>query len=239
MTTNMKFRVRDEEHSKEIQEALFKEGYTWYPGSMRVQYTDEPFLYASSKYNDVTRDNSSTYFKNSGAKEMFVVNGQIVDKEPLCILHGVPVYEDTVLETRYTSARDKWHGNLSIMNPDPDLDETPLISHLRQGPDTWEKFYRVKPTQEAATQGKKISLDQLIQNVVDDNPGATEIVEVPAEKTDQELPTGLMPARYFQANRIRDILGAMMRYVNVGAEVPEDWLLELIDLLEAGNYVAE
>ena len=41
---NMKFRVKDEEHSKLIQEELFKLGYEW-NGGKRVQYTDKEFLY--------------------------------------------------------------------------------------------------------------------------------------------------------------------------------------------------
>ena len=44
----MKFRVKDAEHSKKIQEALFAEGYNWWSGSkVQPQYLDADFLYAN------------------------------------------------------------------------------------------------------------------------------------------------------------------------------------------------
>jgi hypothetical protein len=41
----MKVRVKNEKHSKKLQKALFKLGYTWIAGA-GVQHTDCPFLYA-------------------------------------------------------------------------------------------------------------------------------------------------------------------------------------------------
>ena len=42
---NMKFRVKDEEHSKQIQEYLFSLGYKWSPLDQKTQYTNARFLF--------------------------------------------------------------------------------------------------------------------------------------------------------------------------------------------------
>ncbi len=42
---NMKFRVKDEEHSKQIQEHLFSLGYRWIGNRNAVVYTDSSFLF--------------------------------------------------------------------------------------------------------------------------------------------------------------------------------------------------
>ena len=44
---NMKFRVKDEEHSKQIQEYLFSLGYKWSSG-YNVKHQDKPFMFANS-----------------------------------------------------------------------------------------------------------------------------------------------------------------------------------------------
>jgi hypothetical protein len=43
---DMKFRVRDAQHSRRIQDALFKLGVKWQGVHAEVAYTDKPFLYA-------------------------------------------------------------------------------------------------------------------------------------------------------------------------------------------------
>ena len=45
---NMKFRVRNEEHSKQIQEALFELGYYWRIYGSEVKHTAATHLYTSS-----------------------------------------------------------------------------------------------------------------------------------------------------------------------------------------------
>ena len=42
---NMKFRVKDEEHSKQIQEYLFSLGYKWSSLDQKTQYTNARFLF--------------------------------------------------------------------------------------------------------------------------------------------------------------------------------------------------
>lgn len=43
----MKFRVESQEHSKQIQEALFALGYYWANGTKGTQNTDKPYLFAN------------------------------------------------------------------------------------------------------------------------------------------------------------------------------------------------
>ena len=45
---DMKFRVRDEEHSKQIQETLFGLGYKWATGEPGVNYTYCQYLYTNN-----------------------------------------------------------------------------------------------------------------------------------------------------------------------------------------------
>lgn len=46
---NMKFRVKDEEHSKQIQEYLFSLGYHWDDRARGVDYTDAVFLFTNRR----------------------------------------------------------------------------------------------------------------------------------------------------------------------------------------------
>ena len=57
----MKFRVDNEEHSRQIQEALFDLGYRWYGGVSSVQYTHNKFLFAEKEGDILRTDNSGTF----------------------------------------------------------------------------------------------------------------------------------------------------------------------------------
>lgn len=62
---NMKFRVRDEEHSKQIQEALFTEGYGWGMGlSKEVDNTYKLYLYTDDD-SDLFYGTQADYFDRS------------------------------------------------------------------------------------------------------------------------------------------------------------------------------
>jgi hypothetical protein len=84
------------------------------------------------------------------------------------------------------------------------------------------------------TQEKRISVEQLVQNVVADNPGAKEVVEVRVAS-----PIGLRPKALAEAARILEILEAMHRYVQAGKKVPYEWQDEISDLLANENYAQE
>jgi hypothetical protein len=72
---------------------------------------------------------------------------------------------------------------------------------------------------------KKISVEQMVNNIVADSPGIN------------HEPLGLRPRCYAEMDRIVEILQAMYRYVSDGKEVPNEWLYELSDLLEVRGYV--
>ena len=57
---NMKFRVKDEEHSKQIQEHLFSLGYRWSGNSNAVGYTDSSFLFTNNE-GRLTQDYSIAF----------------------------------------------------------------------------------------------------------------------------------------------------------------------------------
>lgn len=76
---NMKFRVKDKEHSRLIQEALFTEGYSWDNGGTEYYATDAPYLFTSNNANityDATRD--SAYFDNHTNLEYSYILGEFV-----------------------------------------------------------------------------------------------------------------------------------------------------------------
>ena len=58
---NMKFRVRDEEHSKQIQEYLFSLGYKWFSDEA-IKMQSKPFLFANS-YGGLGWANDLSYFE--------------------------------------------------------------------------------------------------------------------------------------------------------------------------------
>lgn len=45
---NMKIRIKDAEHSRLVQEALFDTGYRWGFGCTKISYTDRAFIYTTS-----------------------------------------------------------------------------------------------------------------------------------------------------------------------------------------------
>ena len=61
---NMKFRVKDEEHSKQIQEHLFSLGYHWDDQARGVDYTDAPFLFTTRR-GYISQTYNSGYSENN------------------------------------------------------------------------------------------------------------------------------------------------------------------------------
>ena len=61
---NMKFRVKDEEHSKQIQEYLFSLRYHWGDQARGVDYTDAPFLFTNRR-GYISQTYNSSYGENN------------------------------------------------------------------------------------------------------------------------------------------------------------------------------
>jgi len=75
----MKFRVKDEQHSKEIQEKLFSLGYKWYSGD-DAQFTKQPFLYAADDEMLITYSDSydEDYFNLEPHTLCVLLDGEFV-----------------------------------------------------------------------------------------------------------------------------------------------------------------
>lgn len=80
-TKRMKFRVRDKEHCRAIQEALFKEGYVWIRSGKGVQYTDASHLFADDGLITFVNDGDEEYFKRANHEEYFLFGGKLVSKD--------------------------------------------------------------------------------------------------------------------------------------------------------------
>lgn len=78
MLKNMKFRVKDEEHSKSIQDALFAAGYTWAPGEAEHMYTDAPYLFANVDGYITFLHDDPEYFDNHEYQEYVLLDYEFV-----------------------------------------------------------------------------------------------------------------------------------------------------------------
>lgn len=67
----MKFRVENEEHSRQIQEALFELGYSWHGGVTSTQYTHNKFLFADAN-GGVRRSNNEGHFRTKDVPECYI-----------------------------------------------------------------------------------------------------------------------------------------------------------------------
>lgn len=67
---NMKFKVLNEQHSKEIQECLFELGFIWIScGVQALINKDKKFLFTDIKDMSITYNNNDIYFNNDYRKE--------------------------------------------------------------------------------------------------------------------------------------------------------------------------
>ena len=66
---NIKIKVKNESHSKAIQERLFELGFCWNRGKT-TQFTDKPFLFADSGDMHLAYVNNESYFKRHAYTEV-------------------------------------------------------------------------------------------------------------------------------------------------------------------------
>jgi len=73
-----KFRVKNEAHSIEIQQVLFKAGFGWGPVFSSTYntmiHTHEPFLFAEVRDATITYVDNQMYFNSHDAKESFLLH---------------------------------------------------------------------------------------------------------------------------------------------------------------------
>ena len=68
MFANTKIRIKSPEHSKLVQEALFKAGFKWGAGR-GIKLTGKPFLFIYEK--DITYSDEERHFNSHEHKEIF------------------------------------------------------------------------------------------------------------------------------------------------------------------------
>lgn len=79
---NMKIRIKDEEHSRAVQEVLFKLGFGWRGFSRRLEFTDAQALYATKADNSITYSlYVSEFFEVHSAKEVTLEDLQAILKQ--------------------------------------------------------------------------------------------------------------------------------------------------------------
>lgn len=76
---NIKIRIKNAEHSREVQEVLLKLGFKWGCGDSKIRYLKKPFLYVTKWANwkwEITYSDGNdaeaeeTYFRNHKSKEV-------------------------------------------------------------------------------------------------------------------------------------------------------------------------
>lgn len=236
----MKFKVKNPEHSAEIQKALFKAGYRWPSSGMSVVYKNSSYLYTGTDF--IAHGSQQDYFDNSCLQEMFVVNGEIVEKEPsknfnvgdkVRVLQGSPV---PGLDWN-REMNDYVGGMYEIEQIDVCGHNGRVLVMLKDVVSAFGFPWCFDPTwlelaQEPVTE-KRVTLDEMLDNIAKSTPGATQtITQVVADTP----PVGLRPKSVVDQERIIEILEAMHRYVKVGKEVPYEWQQELAEFFDGGNY---
>lgn len=103
--TSMKFRVKDEAHSKAIQEKLFALDFSWSANRINfVEYTKKPFLYASDgqlTHSDDYDGEGGEYFEGHSNPEYILRDGEFVPSDEnglaeasVAVAENVPVKSD-------------------------------------------------------------------------------------------------------------------------------------------------
>lgn len=201
---DMKFRVKDEAHSKAIQEKLFEMGVGWVGRDFRVKWTSKPYLYVNEEYlsHGITEDFFAEY---PGAEHILTKNGKIVplvDDEGYTYCEGgeCPVPEGTLVDVKYRSG----HIEKSI----PALVDDCVNVGQRYTACNWKD-----DCGSATIVAYKLSEKQ---------PAA----EAPQEAKLEPLPT-LRPQKEMWLDRAAELLAAMSLCVDNGQKIPYHWIDEL------------
>ena len=127
----IKIRIRDEAHCREVQDALFKAGYSWFSASKEYHFEYAVALYAEGKSLTYMAHNNGDYFEHHDNVEKFLVDGELVDKDvelvkpplglrPRYIVDAIRIQEILAACTRYTTEAKPipavWLEELSELN---------------------------------------------------------------------------------------------------------------------------
>ena len=104
---NMKIRIKGEEHSRAVQEVLFKLGFGWRGYVRSLEFTEAQALYATKADNSITYSSyDSKFFEEHSAKEVTLEDLQAMLKQ------GTDV-ENTGLSCGHT---DKLDNLISLLS---------------------------------------------------------------------------------------------------------------------------
>jgi len=247
----MKFKVKNPEHSAEIQNALFKAGYdwAWQANKGEVMFTESPWLFAGigAKYdedgnprqNAITRADTDDCYEYEDHVEMFVVDGEIMSREPkfkvgdrvVCVDDDDGFNNYVRLDETYTVTK-------------VEVDDYETYVYLDGvGDQAYDGFVesRFELAKNDPTIGRRITVDEMLDNIAKSTPGATQTITTLVDEYIEENkePIGLRPKSVVDKERILEILLAMGRFVDAGKEVPYKWRDELEDLFIEENYVTK
>lgn len=75
----MKFRVNNEEHSRQVQEKLFEMGYRWWGAGPNVSHTGDPFIY-TRKDGLLSAGNSESFFREHENTECYLKTSVTIEE---------------------------------------------------------------------------------------------------------------------------------------------------------------
>lgn len=138
--TNMKIRVKDEEHSKQIQEVLFSLGYKWRSSSTKPSYLDKKFVYTYID-GDITYGGDEHYFKYVISEEVTLEDLQslLSDTEDRSI-------DDTSIITSDCTKENTFTNEISLLQEVLDSIEVSMYlldeSNVNYSPKTFEMYLK-------------------------------------------------------------------------------------------------
>ena len=104
-------------HSEEVQEKLFKLGYSWGHGATYISNTNKPFLFIST-YNDLllTYSDDLKYFNEHSAKEITVEDILNIEETCRSFKDEKELIEEMNKHTPFGWIQDKYSKSLSCIS---------------------------------------------------------------------------------------------------------------------------
>lgn len=234
----MKFKINSPEHSRQIQEKLFKLGYFWGMSGKMVQYTDRPALYANY-FGDKTLTHSHTLedFEDVGdfnCVEYFLVNGKFITADEYFVYP----------KTTFTAGMNLYDPkDKTTYEPLPECSEEtyeevvngvsvriPLkYKHPKTEADAAakESFIKCIPSTYGAGGGGKGTGS--LKFVVPENISQVNVDVI-------QTPT-ITPRVEFLRQRVSEVLAAMTRFNDLKMVPPSEWIEELEEIfMEIRNH---
>lgn len=208
---DMKFRAKDEAHSKAIQEKLFEMGICWSELDFNVQHTDKSFLYVEEKY--LSYGETKGFFADDPSTEHILTkDGEIVpllDDDGYTYWEGgeCPVPKGTLVDVKYRDGVCVRSVPAGVSDVETQRYAYNWSDFDGPGAIVAYKLSEKQPTVEASKR-------EFIK--CDDSPASQE----------QPLPT-LRPQKEMWLDRAAELLAAMSLCVDNQQKIPYEWIDEL------------